>query len=209
MTVLARRVRDLREASGMTQTELGRRMTALGQKWGRTTVAKLETGNRESVTPDEWWALALVFDVPPLLLLVDPVAGTPVRIAEGIEVDPWSALLWSSGQKSLTDSPGQAWESLGEGYEVASLVERFLQQRRQWEVAALTLPANSAEDEARRRKTVGEFDERLLRRLAECLKRLQQRGLTLPLLPDDVAKRAAELGVELPGHQGKFNQAQT
>jgi transcriptional regulator with XRE-family HTH domain len=204
MTVLARRVRDLREASGMTQTELGRRMTALGQKWGRTTVAKLETGNRESVTPDEWWALALVFDVPPLLLLVDPVAGTPVRIAEGIEVDPWSALLWSSGQKSLTDSPGQGWDWIGEGSEAARLVERFEELRRHRDRVAMLLPIDRAENESEeRRREADKSDERLLRRLAECLKRLQQRGLTLPLLPDDVAKRAAELGVELPGHRGK------
>ncbi|MGH3547085.1 MAG: helix-turn-helix domain-containing protein [Pseudonocardiaceae bacterium] len=203
MAVLARRVRELRKAAGgMTQAELGRRMTALGQQWGRTTVAKLETGNRESVTPDEWWALALVFEVPPPLLLVDPAAGTPVRIAEGIEVDPWTALLWMTGKKPLTDLPGQAWDSLGEGYEAAALVERFHERRHQRELAELEIPAESADDEVRRRRTADAADERFLRQLVECLKRLQQRELTLPPLPDDVVKRAAELGVNLPGGVG-------
>jgi transcriptional regulator with XRE-family HTH domain len=204
MAVLARRVRELREAAGgMTQAELGLRMTALGQKWGRTTVAKLEAGKRESVTPDEWWALAVVFEVPPPLLLVDPADETPVRIAEGIEVDPWSALLWSSGKKPLTDLPGQAWESLGEGYEAATLIERFDELCRHRDRVALFVPEESTAAAERKRREADEHDKRLLRRLAECLKRLRQWKLTLPPLPDDVLKRAAELGVELPVDQGR------
>lgn len=81
-------------------------MNGQGIPWNRTTVAKLETGRRESITVQELLALARVLEVPPVWLLVDAKAGTPVPIAEGVEVDPWAALLWLTGTQPLDGRAG-------------------------------------------------------------------------------------------------------
>lgn len=135
MVTLARRVHDLREAAGMTQTELAGHMTAQGQHWSRTTVAKLEAGRRASVSPDEWWALARVFNVPPVWLLADPAAETLTKIADGLEVDPWSALMWMIGKQPLDDRPSSGWENAArvveELWRLFSFVERLRAVRRE------------------------------------------------------------------------------
>jgi hypothetical protein len=47
----------------MTAAQLAEAMTAAGIPWERSTVAKLETGRRQTVTIDEAVALVLVLDV--------------------------------------------------------------------------------------------------------------------------------------------------
>lgn len=79
-------------------------MNEQGIPWNRTTVAKLETGRRESISVRELLALAVVLDVPPVWLLADPKQDGLVAIAEGLEVEPWSALLWLTGTQPLEGS---------------------------------------------------------------------------------------------------------
>lgn len=80
------RVRELRTRKGWTGAELGKRMTALGSRWDRSIVANLENGRRATVSVSELFALARVFDVAPVHLLV-PVQERAFRVAEG-EVYP-------------------------------------------------------------------------------------------------------------------------
>lgn len=56
------RVRKLRKAKGLTQSELGQALGALGADMHQTTVAKIENGTRPTVV-HEVWALAKILDV--------------------------------------------------------------------------------------------------------------------------------------------------
>lgn len=201
---LAERVRHLRKAAGFSHSELAERVSQLGPAWSRSTAAKLENKRRESVTLQEFLALARVFDVPLPWLLVDPEAGTAVPIAKGVEVDPWTALLWLVGKEPLTDPPGPTWDTasrvIGQACQVATLVERFGQLRTHRETVAALLPDGrdadrAAEDERQER--------RILEDLTRPLRALVRLGFSPPSLPDELLKRAAELDVELPGLAGE------
>lgn len=69
---VAHRVREVRKRRGLTAQELADKLTEQGVPWQRSTVAKLENGNRQEVTLTEWLALAAVLNVSPLHLLVPP-----------------------------------------------------------------------------------------------------------------------------------------
>jgi transcriptional regulator with XRE-family HTH domain len=93
---VARRVADLRSRRGLTAKELGERLTALGVRWDRFTVANLESGKRQNVTVVEWLALARVLNVAPVHLLVPPEAEaddeyqvTPTETARVADVRAW------------------------------------------------------------------------------------------------------------------------
>lgn len=215
--VIADRVRSLRERTGMSQAELAERMTALGTPWKRATVVNLEkrgtlstkrgpAAGRDSITAQELLTLAVVFDVPPVWLLADPESAAPVPIAEGVELNPWTALLWMTGQQPLTDRPDSAWNlaamPLSVAYEAATLIERFHELCRHRDRVTLFTPDESTADADQRRRDTDKSDEPLLRRLAKCLESLRDWKLPLPPVPKDVVTRAAELGVELPGQDG-------
>lgn len=88
-----RRVKELRGRKGWTGAELGERMTQLGVPWDRSIVANFENGRRQSVTVSEAFALALVFEVAPVNLLVPlddrPYRITPERTEPSLEVRAW------------------------------------------------------------------------------------------------------------------------
>src|SRR5664280_464440 len=65
---VAHNVKALREARGLTQTDVSDRMRAIGRPLLPTGVLKVEQGARR-VDVDDLVALALVFDVPPDELL--------------------------------------------------------------------------------------------------------------------------------------------
>jgi transcriptional regulator with XRE-family HTH domain len=83
---VAHNVRALREARGLTQTDVSDRMGAIGRPLQPTGVLKVEQGTRR-VDVDDLVALALVFDVPPVELLgpLDERDRTPVQRIERIE----------------------------------------------------------------------------------------------------------------------------
>src|SRR5664280_2511629 len=65
---VAHNVKALREARGLTQTDVSDRMRTIGRPLLPTGVLKVEQGTRR-VDVDDLVALALVFDVPPDELL--------------------------------------------------------------------------------------------------------------------------------------------
>lgn len=85
---VAYRVRQLRERRGLTAQELADLMNGQGIAWKRSTVAKLENGNRESVTLQEWLTLAVVLNVAPLHLLVPPWPSPGWELPAGERHDP-------------------------------------------------------------------------------------------------------------------------
>lgn len=66
--MLARRLRQLRLARGMSQQDVADHMRDLGHSWYQTTVAKIEKGGRP-IRLNEAALLAALFDIPPQELL--------------------------------------------------------------------------------------------------------------------------------------------
>lgn len=97
---LAARVKQLRGARGWTAVELGERLTKLGIRWDRFTVTSLENGKRQNVTVDELLALARVFDVAPVHMLVPFGDGSaPVTPVES--QPPSDVRAWIRGERPL------------------------------------------------------------------------------------------------------------
>ena len=103
--VIAERMKALRGAVRLSGPALAVEMNKQGVPWNRTTVAKLETGRRESVTVPELVALALVLNVPVTALLVAERSSS-IKLAEGHEYSPAEALLWLIAERPLPGSPG-------------------------------------------------------------------------------------------------------
>lgn len=70
------RVRKLREERGWTQDQLAGHLRMIGLNWPRSTVAKLERGER-AVSLEELLLVAMIFDLP----IADLVPGTADEIA--------------------------------------------------------------------------------------------------------------------------------
>lgn len=85
---VAYRVRQLRERRGLTAQGLAELMNEQGIAWQRSTVAKLENGNRENVSLQEWLALAVVLNVAPMHLLVPPWPSPGWELQAGERHDP-------------------------------------------------------------------------------------------------------------------------
>lgn len=206
--VIAERVRDLRERSGLTQGELADRMAELGVPWKRATVINLETrapssrgsgAGRDAVTVQELLALAVIFDVPPIWLLADPREGTPTPITAKLDRDPWNSLLWLGGRQALTDTPGSPWDGasrlLDEVFKVANLIARY----RRWStstddmVDSIDVGSGESRDQVRRH---------FISQLGNALRQLADWGYTLPPVPADVRVVAREFGIDLPGGEG-------
>lgn len=94
--VLGNRVLELRNRRGWTQDELAERMNDLGWVWQRTTIAKIELGQRQ-VTVDEFVSLAYALGAAPIALLTRP-DGEAQGIAPSIETSSTKLWQWMSGQ---------------------------------------------------------------------------------------------------------------
>jgi transcriptional regulator with XRE-family HTH domain len=78
----------------MTAEQVAERLAEVGVSWQRSTLAKLENGNRENVTVGELLALAYVLGVAPVHLLIDPnsedlYAVTPSCSESSADVRSW------------------------------------------------------------------------------------------------------------------------
>jgi transcriptional regulator with XRE-family HTH domain len=103
--VVAGRVRELRERRRLTGTKLAEGMTKAGLKWDRATVAKLETGRRQSLTLEEVLALAAVLNVAPVHLLI-PVDSDqePYPVTSATSVPSGVVREWIRGKSPLPGS---------------------------------------------------------------------------------------------------------
>lgn len=194
--VIAARVADLREKRGLSGAKLGAAVRELGVKgWVDSTVGKLETLRRESVTVTELLALAKALDVPPAWLLADPSQDTPVPIVEGVEMAPWDALLWFVGR-----TRDRGWMPAAEPFQAAlkvtDLVDALGESRAQG-LVDLVLPDREEAEEARQHRDAA--DRQRLRFLAYLLGEFEKWEVQPPPVDGYVLERARELGIELPG----------
>jgi transcriptional regulator with XRE-family HTH domain len=197
--VIAERVRNLRERAGMNQADLAAAMSKEGVPWKRATVVNLEkrasssrgagSGGRDAVSVQEWLALALVFDVPPVLLIADPREQKKlgdIPITKHLSGDQWAVLLWlvgmadaPGGRRARNDSPLiQAGITVMEG------------------VGELKRRVRTLDPEQGQQRTDAAHREALLR-VAEAFRRIRRLDAEPPRLADHLVSRAGELGVDL------------
>ncbi len=189
----------------MRGSALAKKLNELGVPWNRTTVAKFETGQRAAISVQELLALAVALSVPPVWLLVDPRFGNPVPIADGIEADPWGALMWMTGMQPLAETvDGGRWnlaaQPMSWAVEVARIVNGMDQAE---ELRALGVQEPGYPDRGADEADVADRNDRQrLARLVPLLTRLHESGWTLPELSPYTLARAKELKIELPGAGG-------
>lgn len=179
---------------GMSAEELAARMRHQGIPWRREVVANLETGRRDRLDVDELLALALVFGVPPITLLVDPAEETSV-IAVGsesvpaTEVPATTALRWLSSESPLEQRLGALvknetapWRSGVSPVRVARDLDAALQaveeQRRTVQAAEDGADGSAASLDVQRRQM-----RRRLLELSEILVAMAAAGWAVPPLP--------------------------
>jgi transcriptional regulator with XRE-family HTH domain len=78
----ARRVREVREAQGLSQQQVSERLAGIGVKIDRTAVARVENGTRR-VTVDEVFQFAQALNASPLELLT--AGGRVVELDERLQ----------------------------------------------------------------------------------------------------------------------------
>jgi transcriptional regulator with XRE-family HTH domain len=195
--LIASRVREIRQQQRLSGAALGAAVRDLGLPgWVDSTVGKLETSRRESVTVKELFALAKALDVPPAWLLIDP-SGTPVPVVEGVELDPWSALMWMIGRQVIGEPAGTNWKS--EELDLLSQVQRLWETLT--ELCGYLHRLKTFKLGERHREMLESMIREDLDQVRECLQHIADAGAAVPQLPAEVVKRAVELGIELPGQQ--------
>lgn len=220
--VVADRVRELRNSSGLSQAELAAKMVKLGIPWTRLTVVNLEkrskearerggAGGRDAVTVQELLALAAVLGVPPVLLLADPRGASVVPIADGVELGAWEALLWMIGTNTINDGiisrPVRSSTELDLiwcGRWVAEMV-LGIENTPVHPRTAIRIPEGTvvhlSDDD--RPRPVDDLHRSYLETIAGVLRRIEELGASVPQLGPTVLKRAAELDVTLPAQDGE------
>ncbi len=106
--VVAKQVRELRRKQGVSGSRLAEELSRRGIPWDRSTVTKLETGRRGSVTVPELFALAEALEVSPLALLVN-LDDRSSAVFPAVETQPAALLWWLQGREPL---PGTAAKAL-------------------------------------------------------------------------------------------------
>lgn len=205
--VVADQVIRLRKRARLRRDQLADRCQELGASdLTAATLANIETGRRDKatgkrrrrVTVEELLALALALEVPPVSLLAD-LKGGPIPVGEDITLDPVTAVLWLAGKEPLDGRHTAAWEEpavlLSWVYGAHEALTR-LEGLGQAESSRPRPP--TAEQEA----AVDKLARRDLDLLSWCLQHLVDHGAVVPVPPEHILERAAELGVKLPSQKG-------
>jgi transcriptional regulator with XRE-family HTH domain len=110
--VIADQVTTLRKDRGITAQRLADELNKLGVDWTRDTVTKFETRRRGSLDVTELFALALVLNVPPPLLVV-PMGAESVPVVPIDTLPAYRTWLWLLGDYPLIDAGGGHWLNAG------------------------------------------------------------------------------------------------
>jgi transcriptional regulator with XRE-family HTH domain len=101
--IFGRRVRESRAALGWTQQQLADRLTEIGRKTDRATIARTEKGQTLAAL-DMVIAIAAALHVPPVHLLVPLDDDETVALTPKLPVDAPAARAWIRGRGLL---PGE------------------------------------------------------------------------------------------------------
>lgn len=103
VAAIRQRAKQLRGRKGWTGADLGQHMTAKGVPWDRSIVANLENGRRRTVSVVELLALARVFDVAPVHLMV-PLGDRDYQATPSERCSTSAARAWIRGEAPLPDT---------------------------------------------------------------------------------------------------------
>lgn len=204
--IVAERVRKLRSQAELNQAELADEMAKRGVPWKRATVVNLEKrasgsrgagGGRDSISVQELLTLAVVLDVPPVMLLADPRHVDEVPVTDNLTVSAWEALLWMTGSgrigKSELNNFSKASWLIHSGLELERALAVLRMRESVFDPGDPDQIARAQErDDARHRQALGT--------IRTCVLRIRNAGAPLPptLPAESLRKRAAELDVDLP-----------
>jgi transcriptional regulator with XRE-family HTH domain len=105
--VFAIRLRETRRARGLTQAELAKRMSAIGNEISATAIARIEACQR-GLSLDEAFALTEALQAVPLYMLTPP-EDMLVRLSVGLATDGLGLRTWLvSGLEQRSDQPPPA-----------------------------------------------------------------------------------------------------
>jgi len=206
------RVKQLRTDVRLSGAALADGMAKLGFRWNQSTVAKLESGRRRLISVDELLALAQVLGIPPVLLLADPRRDVgPIPISEGVELSAWEVLLWAIGSGTVGRGIGSdrrtsvAMDIIWHGRVVAEAAGA-IEATRPLDVyrPGTQVRGDALTRDGRELGTLDDLHRGHLETIAAALEHIvEELGAPAPQLGPTVLKRAAELGVELPGQNGE------
>ncbi len=197
------RVKELRKRTGRSAARLAEEMTNVGVPWKREIVANLESGRRDRLDVDELLALAAVFQVPPVALLIDPTSAT-TAVTPTLEMPTSHVLLWMLGELPLQVESG-IWMDETVAVRLVRRLWNCMQRcgnavkRRQIEeyrLATGRLEREDAEEAFRmqeRELVAG------LRDLSQVLYEMKDQGMPVPPIAEDpeITALAAERGLTL------------
>jgi transcriptional regulator with XRE-family HTH domain len=198
--VIADQVTTLRKERGITAQRLADELNKCGVDWTRDTVTKFETRRRGSLDVTELFALALVLNVPPPLLVV-PTSAESVPVVPIDNVSAYRMLLWLLGEYPLLEHGGGRWFDAG-------VPIRLVHRHRDAEMSvanALSMLDDADYHEAAGRGAPQDIRDRATPLLTTGLQQLRQvraemtgYGIPLPQLPEALLKQLAtrEIGWE-------------
>jgi transcriptional regulator with XRE-family HTH domain len=100
--VFARRIREARERQDWSQAQLAERLGELGLPMDRSTLARLEKGDKAQLTPvDRIFVLAAALGVNPINLLVPLEDDSVIAITPNTKVSASFARAWTRGLVGL------------------------------------------------------------------------------------------------------------
>lgn len=104
--VIAARVKELRKKRGWSGAHLAEELARAGVAWDRSIVANFENGRRATVSVEEMLALAYVFSVAPVHLMV-PIDGEdePYEVVPGVARSRATIRAWIRGLEEPFGDP--------------------------------------------------------------------------------------------------------
>jgi len=114
-SLIADRLRRLRDEAGWTQTRLAEAMTEQGFDWKRITVAEIERRGDDPdkpprrVTLEELFTLSALYGEP-MMLFLTPGDGDYLKLADGRSIDPGVATQLITGNVAPYFETGADWE---------------------------------------------------------------------------------------------------
>jgi hypothetical protein len=101
-------VRRLRTDARLSFTSLSVKLAAVGHPILSTGLQRLEAGKRR-VDPDDLIALAIVFDVTPITLLLPSDERGTMKVTESMTVSTNDAWFWARGKRPLAGGDDSTW----------------------------------------------------------------------------------------------------
>ncbi|MFE9597090.1 helix-turn-helix domain-containing protein [Streptomyces hokutonensis] len=191
---IAQRLRDSRKAAGLTMAEVAQGCADRGlPEFTEHSMKNLESGRKTSISVAEVVVLADVLGVPPVTLLFPLGSSATVEVLPGREVSTWDAVAWFTGESPLAEPTpeGSARDVLDlfrqHGDLVAAAMSSYALARERRRAASTTLDRARRATLLQRAEGYEEHAFEDAQELRAYRKRMCQRGLIPPPLPDELA----------------------